>query len=345
MNIKKKIVAIDIFCGVGGLTRGLSDAGIKVKKGYDIDHRLKETYEKNNEDVKFYCKDIKDLIGCEILKDLDLKNNYLLLAGCAPCQPFSKINNKMKKRDERKYLLDEFGRLVNEIKPDFILLENVPGLQTRGTLIFNRFLNILDENKYNYVYDILDAKDYGVPQKRIRLILLASKYDNLSLPKATHGSIVSGKLPYLTVRDTIKKYPRLRAGQKSKKIPNHESRDLSPKNKTRMKYIKKDGGSRTDLPERLQLKCHKKHNGHSDVYGRMKWDDVSPTLTCKCISITNGRFGHPTQTRGISVREAAALQTFKDDYVLYTFPSVAMEWIGNSVPVKFAEILGNCFIS
>ena len=341
--MKNGIVAIDVFCGVGGLTRGLIDAGIQVKKGYDIDPRLKETYEKNNEGVKFYCKNIKDLTGDEILKGLDLKNDYLLVAGCAPCQPFSQIN-KNDKGDERKYLLDEFGRLVKELRPDYILLENVPGLNTRGRRIFDRFLKILEENNYNFDYDILDAKEYGVPQKRLRLILLASKNSLITLPEKTHGPSDSSKPLYKTVRNTIAKYPYLKAGQKSKKIPNHECRDLAPINRERMKYIKIDGGSRTDLPEHLQLKCHKNHSGHNDVYGRMKWDDVSPTLTCKCTSISNGRFGHPAQTRGISVREAAALQTFGDDYVFYDCLSVATEWIGNAVPVKFAKVLGDCFV-
>lgn len=342
--MRQGILAADICCGVGGLTRGLLDAGIQVKKGYDIDPRLKKTYEKNNEGVKFYHNDIRDLTGHEILKDLDLENNYLLLAACVPCQPFSQQNKHQKKtKDDRKFLLDEFTRLVEEIKPDFIFMENVPGLKTKGKRIFDRLLKILDKYEYNYDYDILDAKDYGVPQKRLRLILLASKHGPIILPEETHGSSGSGKYLYRTVRGAIARYPRLKAGRKSKKIPNHECRNLAPINRKRMKYIRKNGGLRTDLPEHLQLKCHKDHSGHSDVYGRMKWDDVSPTLTCKCTSITNGRFGHPKQTRGISVREAAALQTFRDDYVFYHCLSVTTEWIGNAVPVKFAKVLGDCY--
>jgi DNA (cytosine-5)-methyltransferase 1 len=346
-KLKKGIVAVDICSGLGGLTRGLLDAGIQVIKGYDIDPRLKETYEKNNKGVKFYCKDVRDITGNEILKDIDRENNYLLLAACVPCQPFSQQNKPKKKKtkDYRKYLLDEFIRLIGEIKPDFIFLENVPGLKTRGKRLFNKLLRIIRENKYSCAYDILDAKDYGVPQKRRRLILLASKHGMINLPEKTHGPEGSGKKPYVTVRDTIAKYPRLRVGKKSKIIPNHECRDLAEINKERMRYVKKDGGSRVDFPAHLWLKCHKGHNGHSDVYGRMKWDDVSPTLTCKCTSITNGRFGHPTQTRGISVREAAALQTFKDNYVFYDCLSISTVWIGNSVPVKFAKIFGNCFIN
>ncbi len=185
--MKKGIVAVDLFCGAGGLTRGLLDAGINVKKGFDIDPKLKDTFEKNNEGAKFYHEDIRNLKKKEILENLDLVNNYLLLAGCAPCQPFSEINKKNIIKDKRKYLLLEFGRLIEEIKPDFIFVENVPGLKTgRGKSIFRKFEKILIKEKYFYKSEILDAKDYGVPQKRQRFILIASIHAPVEIPESTH---------------------------------------------------------------------------------------------------------------------------------------------------------------
>jgi DNA (cytosine-5)-methyltransferase 1 len=344
--LKNGIVAVDVCCGVGGLTRGLLDAGIMVKKGYDIDPRLKKTYEANNEGTKFYLKDIRQLTGPEIKEDMDLEKHYFLIAACLPCQPFSRQNkSKKKNKDSRKYLLNEFIRIIEETIPDFIFMENVPELQKDGKRIFNKLLKALDKYGYEHSFDIVDAKDYGVPQKRVRLILMASKYGKIDFPEKTHGPSNISKLPYVTVWDKIADYPFLEAGKKSKIIPNHECRNLSLKNRERMKNIKQDGGSRINLPNELQLKCHMEHSGHTDVYGRMKWDAVAPTLTCKCTSISNGRFGHPSETRGISVREAASLQTFEDTYVFYECLSRTTVWIGNAVPVMLAKIFGNCYIN
>src|SRR3989338_7037818 len=316
--MKKEIIAVDLFCGAGGLTRGLLDAGIKVKKGYDIDPNLKETYEKNNEGTEFFQKDISILKGEEILKELDRANKFFLLAGCAPCQPFSIINKKNATGDKRKNLILEFARLIKETRPDFILMENVPGLKkTKGKLIFKKFEYILKKENYSYSSDILDARNYGVPQKRKRLILLASKHFKVRIPEPTHGPKCSTGEVYITVGEVISKYPKLLPGMKHRIISNHECRNLSDINIKRLKYIRKDGGLRDSLPKSLILKCHKDYKGHKDVYGRMKLNDTAPTLTCKCTSISNGRFAHPLQNRGISVREAAALQTFKDNYVFY----------------------------
>ena len=338
------ITAVDLFCGAGGLTRGLLDAGIEVKKGFDINSKFKETYEKNNPGVSFRSKDVSCLTAEDILEGIDLKNNFFLLAGCAPCQPFSRINKQDLEEDSRISLLLEFGRLVEQTKPDFIFIENVPGLATgKGKKIFEKFKEKLDSIDYNYDYKIVDAKNYGVPQKRKRLILLASAQGPIIFPEETHGKS-KYLIPYVKVREVISRYPILRNGSRHKKIPNHETRKLSEKNQKRLSLIRKNGGSRKELPEILKLNCHTNHKGHTDVYGRMKWDDVAPTLTCKCTSISNGRFGHPTQRRGISVREAAALQTFPDNYVFYgalTFNSVM---VGNAVPPLLAKKMGEVFL-
>jgi len=340
----KRVIAVDLFCGAGGLTRGLLDAGIGVIKGFDINAKFKKTYEENNTGVSFISKDVIKLNKQEILDEIDVKNNYFLLAGCAPCQPFSTINKQNLREDDRRSLLLEFGRLVEETKPNFIFIENVPGLATgKGKRIFDEFKKKLDIMNYFYVYRVVDAKKYGVPQTRKRLILIASDQGPVDFPEQTHGEGES-LIPYVTVRDVIYKYPIIRDGSKHKKILNHETRLLSKKNRRRMNFIKKNGGSRKELPAYLKLECHKRHKGHSDVYGRMKWDDVAPTLTCKCISISNGRFGHPTQRRGISVREAAALQTFRDDYVFYEKLTLNTLMVGNAVPPLLAKKMGEVFI-
>lgn len=336
-NNNKKIIGVDLFCGAGGLTRGLKDAGIQVKRGFDIDEKLKVTYEKNNGRTKFVCKDVSKITGDEVLKGIDREKYLFLLAGCAPCQPFSRINKSNFEEDGRKLLLMQFARLIEETNPDFIMLENVPGLMRgRGKFIFDKFIEQLESQKYNYDADVLNAKNYGVPQNRERVILLASRHGKIKIPEATHGK---NKKPYVTVRDILSKYPAIKSGSEHPKIPNHQTRALEDINKERLQYVKKNGGSRFDFPDHLVLECHKKHNGHSDVYGRMRWDDVSPTLTCKCTSISNGRFGHPTQLRGISVREAAALQTFKDNYTFYGSITDTSRWVGNAVPVIFSKAL------
>ncbi|MCX6746878.1 MAG: DNA cytosine methyltransferase [Candidatus Pacearchaeota archaeon] len=342
--MKRGVVAVDLFCGAGGLTRGLLDSGINVIKGYDFDEKASETYERNNKYSKFFSADVSEINGKELLRGLDRKKNFFLLAGCAPCQPFSLINQSEKEGDGRKNLLLSFGRLIKETNPDFIFMENVPGLLNgRGRKIFGKFLETLKEKKYLYDYKILNVMNYGVPQRRRRLVLIASKYSQVKIPDSTHDDS-EDKNPIIKLREILKKYPNLKAGEKDSSFPNHESRGMSDLNIKRLEIIKHNGGSRAELPKNLVLKCHLNHKGHGDVYGRMSFDDVSPTLTCKCTSISNGRFGHPTQNRAISVREAAAIQTFPDNYVFYGNMSENTKWVGNAVPVRFAQVFGDYFI-
>ena len=334
-----KIIGIDLFSGCGGLSRGLLDAGIEMRLGIDIDKAVKDTYELNNKPSKFLCNDVSLLSGEYLLSLIDkTSDELLLLAGSPPCQPFSKQNkNSDNIEDDRRNLVLQFGRIASEIQPDYVLLENVPGLMKQD--VFGRFIDKLGE-KYQKDYGVLDAKCYGIPQNRKRLIFLASKKDRIELPKGVYGK----DLPFRTVRETIKKYPPLKAGKQNRNIPNHQAANLSKVNLERLKHIKRNGGSRTDLPTKLQLKCHKKYSGHSDVYGRMSWDNPAPTLTCKCGSISNGRFGHPTQTRAISLREAAALQSFPDNFVFHCSLTQISSWIGNAVPPKMAYELGKTVI-
>ena len=347
-NSDKKVVAIDLFCGAGGLTRGLRDAGIEVKFGVDVDDNFRRTYEHNNKPSIFYRADIRSLSGLDLSRFLNLQpDNFFILAACAPCQPFSR-HNKNHRYDRRKSLLLEVGRILQEFerKPDALFIENVPAIaKIDNGKILKNFYKILDGLSYSYESKIINAKDYGVPQTRRRFIMLGIKKSlfstALNFPDKTHGKNL---LPYRTVKETIGHLPSLRAGQQHKHIFNHEAASLSVKNLERLSFVPKNGGSRDSWPERLRLKCHVNHSGHKDVYGRMRWKSPSPTLTCKCISISNGRFGHPAQLRAISLKEAALLQTFPDNYAFYgMFINMAMQ-IGNAVPVKLAEVFGRYLV-
>lgn len=341
----KGILAVDLFCGAGGLTRGLSDAGIQVVKGYDFDGKAIQTYENNNQNSKFFQIDVTKLSAKDLIEGIDRNNNFFLLAGCAPCQPFSSINQNEISKDERKNLVLKFGKLIKETLPDFVFMENVPGLANgKGKTLFNKFLRILSESGYYYDFKVLNVMYYGVPQRRRRLVVIASKHGGVKIPGEA-SNLSEEKSNIVKLKNILAKYPILNAGEKHPIIPNHEARALSELNLKRLRLTRKNGGSRLDLPKELVLKCHKNHKGHTDVYGRMSLEDVAPTLTCKCTSISNGRFGHPTQDRAISVREAAAIQTFPDDYIFYGNMSENTKWVGNAVPVKFAKVFGDYFVN
>jgi DNA (cytosine-5)-methyltransferase 1 len=332
------MIAIDFFCGGGGLTRGLINAGITVFGGYDSCQDYKETYENNNS-CKFVSMDIRNVTKKQIYQDFpDIKGNEdnLLLSGCAPCQPFSS-QRRSKTEHADINLLIEFGRIINNNKPAHILVENVPGLLKKGKTVFNDFISILDNNGYFYAYRIINAKDYGVPQNRKRLVVIASRFFQPIIPKGKYGT---DRFSYVTVRDAIAHYPSIKAGESDNAIPNHVASSLSEMNLKRIEATPHSGGDRRSWPQELVLECHKNgHTGHTDVYGRMDWDKTAPTLTSKCYSLSNGRFGHPEQNRAISLREAAALQSFNDSYVFNGNIASIGKQIGNAVPVKMAEEL------
>lgn len=334
------IYAVDFFCGAGGLTRGLLDSGIHVLLGIDTEVGCKETYEANNAPAKFMHRDIKQLS----IKDLKSKlsgipRRQLLFAACAPCQPFSKQRTVTKDKHQRT-LLSYFSKFVKSFRPEYVFVENVPGIaRVHGNSTYNRFIKMLD--RLGYCYDALakDAKDYGVPQTRRRHILLARMSTEISIPEPTHGP---GRSPYETVRKTISHFPPIKAGEIHPVVPNHRASVLSEKNLRRIRSTRANGGDRSDWPKDLILNCHKgDYKGHTDVYGRMWWGRPAPALTCKCHSLSNGRYGHPKQNRAISLREAAALQTFPDDYVFYGKSKAEIgDQIGNAVPVLLAKIVG-----
>ena len=331
--------AYDFFCGSGGLTRGLMDAGIKVVAGFDKDGRCRETYEYNNPGSKFFEIDIKDItINVLEAKGRLRKYDDVLFAGCAPCQPFSSQRKGNGKRHDAT-LLSEFGRLVEAALPGYVLIENVPGIANiKGFSTFRRFLRMLETNGYHYDFGNLDAKYFGVPQNRRRLVLIASRHFRPTLPEPRFGTSLR---PFRTVRQAISRFPAIAAGESSDKYPNHVAASITELNIVRLRNTPKNGGDRRSWPDELKLQCHKgSYQGHTDVYGRMYWDRPAPALTGRCHSISNGRYGHPEQDRAISLREAAALQTFPDGYRFFgTNQHVAMQ-IGNAVPVKMAEYLG-----
>ena len=341
MRVKERmsIKAIDFFCGAGGMTRGLLDAGINVIAGFDKDERCCSTYEYNNSGTRFVHTDIKK-VDVKELKRLARTDSFrdMLFAGCAPCQPFSQ-QRKGKKRLQSATLLSEFGRLVEAALPGQVLIENVPGIaKVPGNSTFRRFLRLLERNGYQYVYEVLDAKQYGVPQNRRRLVMIAMRGIKPSLPKPKYGPSL---LPFKTVYQAISHFPPIRAGECHPGIPNHVSASVAPLNMERLRNTPHDGGDRRVWPEHLPLECHKKnYEGHTDVYGRMAWNAPAPTLTGRCHSISNGRYGHPTQDRAISLREAAALQSYPDGYVFLGCNTHIALQIGNSVPVRLAEELG-----
>lgn len=337
-----KIKVIDLFCGIGGLTHGLIKAGLDVVAGIDNDGSCKYGYEYNN-NSKFIHKDILRVTANEINKLFGDNNNTIrVLAGCAPCQPFSRLNPKTITKNQIQPL-EKFARLISLTRPDIVTMENVSGLgDMQKYPVFATFIETLEKKGYKYKYEIVDTSDYGVPQRRIRLVLLASLFGEIELVKKTH------KNKKVTVRDVIKDLQPLRDGEVSQDDPMHRASRLSPINLKRIKSTPHDGGSSRSWDTNLILKCHKKDSGKTyrgSVYGRMRWDDPAPTMTTQCNGLGNGRFGHPEQDRAISLREAALFQTFPKNYRFYEpkGPFVIgdlAKFIGNAVPVRLGKIIG-----
>lgn len=337
------IGAVDLFCGVGGLTCGLKKSGITVVAGIDLDESCRYAFEHNN-NSKFIHKSVADVTGKDIkrlLRGYEVK----VLVGCAPCQPFSSHQKDKKNRCNHKdwSLLYQFARIVTECKPHIISMENVPELKKE--IVFIDFVNTLKTLNYNVSYSVVNVADYGVAQNRRRLILLASRKNTIKLIPPTH----SGN--YITVRDVIGNLPAVEAG---KTCPIDRLHISSSLNKTNLKRIRasKPNGTWRDWPEELVLKCHKKETGksYSSVYGRMGWDGLSPTITTQFTGYGTGRFGHPVQNRALTLREGALLQSFPPNYSFVSkdegicLKSIARH-IGNAVPPRLGEIIGKSIIN
>jgi DNA (cytosine-5)-methyltransferase 1 len=336
----KNVVAIDLFCGIGGLTYGLQQAGIKVLAGVDIDSSCKYAYEKNNNAI-FINKSIKN-IKSEEISSFFSKEDIKIFIGCAPCQPFSnyQTDKTMKTKHKDWNLLDEFLRLILQCNPDIISMENVPTLLKQD--IFNKFVKTLEANNYFITYKIHDAQNYGVPQRRNRLVLLASKLGQIDF--------LNIKEQRKTVKEVIGDLPKIKAGEIYEKDLIHRSSKLNKLNLQRI-IASIPGKTWESWPLDLLPECYKRKSGatYKSVYGRMKWDDVAPTLTTQFYNYGTGRYGHPEQDRAISLREGALLQSFPRNYIFiendnFKFTEVARH-IGNAVPPKLAEYIGKTIIN
>lgn len=367
--MRLKYEAIDLFSGCGGVSCGLTLSGFKIKAAVEIEKKAVDTYlgYPPLKQVKVLNNDICQLTGKEILKAAKIKiDDIYLFAGCPPCQNFSRQNrlNKNKTEEERKKLLFEFLRIIEEITPPFILMENVPGIKTDFNInILNEFLERL-KKVYVVNENILNAANYGVPQSRRRFVLHAVRNDinnelirygfNFGLPPETHNKSGSNGLKrWKTVRESIGDLPVIKAGgtyNDNGLIHNHKCAALSETNLKRIKEIRKNGGSRTGLPNDLILDCHKKKDedgnvfsGHKDVYGIMDPDKPAPTITGGCLCYSKGRYGHYNQDRAISIREAARLQTFPDGFIFSDSLTDSALQIGNAVPIDLVRASGEVF--
>ena len=337
----------DFFVGCGGASWGFQAAGMEISFALDHDADARKTFEANFPDAHFEFADIRDLSVDAVRSRVEAERpNPMLFSGCAPCQPFTKQNTTRPEfdQDERVPLLARFGDLVASCRPDLVFVENVPGLQKldSDSQPFGDFLSRLDAAGYKVDYQPIRLARYGIPQSRRRLVLVASLHGPINLPDETHGPGTPNE-KYETVRDWIFHLPPIRAGEEHKEVPNHRAANLSARNVERIRATPEGGGHR-DWPEQLKLECHKGFSGYSDVYGRMSWDSPASGLTTRCTSYSNGRFGHPEQDRAISIREAACLQTFPEDFVFEGCMASMSRQIGNAVPVRLAKRLGDHFI-
>jgi len=338
-----RAAAVDLFCGAGGITRGLLDAGVRVVAGYDIDEACKFPYEHNNAGAVFHRKSVVEITAADLARHYP-RGHARVLVGCAPCQTFSKYTQGLNNTNDPKWtLLTEFGRLVRELKPDIVSMENVPELQRHK--VFRDFLSTLADQGFHFVKDpqkwVVYCPDYGVPQHRRRLVIIASRLGPIELIPPTHRPN-----RYRTVADVLRGLPPLRAGQVCPTDPLHRTSRLSPRNLRRIR-ASKPGGTWRDWSNQLVADCHKERTGktYPSVYGRMEWDKPSPTVTTQFFGFGNGRFGHPQQDRAISLREGAILQSFPRRYEFvgpsdeYSFKKIGT-MIGNAVPVRLGAVIG-----
>ncbi|PYF00956.1 DNA (cytosine-5)-methyltransferase 1 [Rhizobium sp. PP-F2F-G38] len=344
---KSPILVYDFFSGCGGTSEGLRAAGMKPVMGLDIDHEAMSTYARNFKDSKAVRRNVCGLQTWELEHLFEQeRTSPVLFSACAPCQPFSRQNRQRKSQDSRISLLAELGRFVRRFRPELILIENVPGIQyfsedEEGPL--SQLFSLLDECGYFHTCQTVEAENYGVPQTRRRLVVIASLFGPFTFPAPTHGSENFGE-PVVTVRKAIAHLPAIAAGVSHDNVQNHRACRLSEKNLERIRAVT-EGGDRRSWSDHLKLDCHVGVKGYTDVYGRMSWDRPSPSLTTRCISLSNGRFGHPEQDRAISVREAACIQTFPETFEFMGSVNSMARQIGNAVPPRLAEVIGRALIA
>ena len=339
-------IAVDLFCGAGGLSYGMKMAGINIAAGIDVDQNCRYPFEANVK-AQFHEKNISEL-DMSFVGSLFPKDSTRILAGCAPCQPFSSYvsmnSQNVEGIDARWRLLNKFGEAVSCIRPEIVTMENVPGIQRHR--VFKEFLGVLDECGYDINYSVVKCEKYGIPQTRRRLVLLASRLGVITLTPHTHDDS-----SYETVESTIGNMEVIDAGSVSNFDPLHKSSSLSVLNLKRIR-TSSPGGTWEDWKHILRASCHKRSTGttYKSVYGRMEWNRPAPTVTTQFYGFGNGRFGHPEQDRAISLREGALLQTFPPDYKFIPPEEPVLfgpisKMIGNAVPVKLGEVIGKSIIT
>lgn len=343
-NLIQRIKAVDFFCSAGGVSCGFKLAGVEVLGGIDIDPACKATYEKNI-NAKYLCADVSSLQKKIVAKTFGIKRNQnnLLFVGCSPCQYYSNIITDKTKSNQTRLLLADFQEFVDYYRPGYVFVENVPGLDKKPESPLGQFKNFLTTSGYVFDDAVVNAKYFGVPQNRLRYVLIASRVKNkISLPK-------ENKKDVRTVKQAIGDYsifPPIKSGTKDESSYMHTAAGLDDINLRRIQSTPHNGGGRLDWKDKeLQVECYKRHDGHTDVYGRMYWDKPSPTITTRFVSFSNGRYGHPEQDRAISLREGATLQSFPQDYIFHSeSQGMIAKMIGNAVPPLLAKAIAEVFI-
>lgn len=335
---------VDLFCGIGGLSRGLLDAGLDVVAGFDSDPTCEYAYHENNQAV-FFCQNIREMTGEEIEHCFD-HDATRVLVGCAPCQPFSTMRFKLRAAnltDEKSSLLTEFGRMIQAVNPVVVSMENVPQIQ--GTQVYADFITRLTNLGYHVSSQVVYCPDYGISQTRRRFVLLASVLGDIELIPPTHNR------NEVTLETIIQGLPVIEAGTVDPNDPLHRAASLSEINLRRIR-ASRPGGTWRDWPEDLRCACHQRESGqtYSSVYGRLRWDQIGPTITTQFYCYGTGRYGHPEQDRALSLREGALLQSFPPTYEFinpnrtFSFRDIARH-IGNAVPVRLGEIIGESIVN
>jgi DNA (cytosine-5)-methyltransferase 1 len=341
---RQELTAVDLFAGGGGLTVGLKSAGFEVASAVELDLPAAETYAANHADVDLLIRDIRQVRGDELCAE---PGGIDLVAGCPPCQGFTSLTSKYRRDDRRNALIEEMGRIVRELRPRAVMMENVPGLALKGRDRLDKFISELEANGYLVEWGILQVADYGTPQFRRRLVLFAGLGFSIKIPPRSHAQKPTDDLlPWRTTGEIIRNLPSPKVFSKSL-LPTggtvedwHVVRRLSQANIERLRWAK-PGGSWRDIPAEHRVACHQgEYNGFSNVYGRMAWDATPPTMTGGCTTLSKGRFGHPEEGRTISVREAALFQEFPDDYYISTpYMDAACNIVGNALPCGFAAVI------
>lgn len=338
-------VAIDLFCGAGGLSLGLKDAGFLVTAALDNDPVAVRTYRENlGQHVD--CAPIEEISASDLLSKSGLvRGECMLLAGGPPCQGFS-LQRRGDRDDPRNRLVLQFGRMVEEVRPQFFLMENVSGLLTKhGHAVLKEFGHRLEALDYTIHIHLVDAADYGVPQRRKRAFLIGELARNPGKP-FVFPDPTTAEMPR-TVRDAIGDLPSPPPdGKCHPEFANHfrEAR-LSALNVERIRHVP-PGGGREHLPRHLELECHKNNRSHRhmDVYGRLAWDEPSVTLTARFDSFTRGRFAHPEEHRSLTIREGARIQTFPDRFIFSGNREDQARQVGNAVPPLLARRIGEALL-